>query len=293
MSFSNQIKTELCEVGLLQPCCMVAECMGVLLFAKQFSVDKLRVQSGNEAMRRRVKELFTRVFGVAPNCEEGSRNTLFVTDRAQLERLYRTLGYQYRNVPLHLNRALVEEDCCKGAFLRGAFLTGGYVSLSGSGYHLELVTSHYSVAREVQTLLLDMELPCGFLERRGNFMLYYKDSGSIEDFLTAAGATGSAMDLMLRKVEKDLRNQVNRKVNCETANLEKTVEASAKQAEAICQLKASGRFDSLSDSLKQTAELRLENPELPLSELRMLFNPPLSRSGLNNRIKKLLSLAEE
>ena len=291
MSFTGEIKTELCDIPFQGDCCVLAEAMGVLLFARQFSLSQLRMQSQNAVVRRRLEALFHRVFGLELLSEGDS--TLFINQETNLQKIFQRMGYPYSSAPLHLNRAAVEEDCDKSAFLRGAFLMGGYVSLSESGYHLELVTSHFSVAREMQTLLLDMDMPCGFVQRRGNFVLYYKDSGAIEDFLTAAGASGSAMELMLRKVEKDLRNRVNRKVNCETANLEKTVEASSKQVAAIERLRRSEVWGELPDALRETADIRLEHPELSLSEMCLLFNPPLSRSGLNNRMKKLMKLAEE
>lgn len=129
--------------------------------------------------------------------------------------------------------------------------------------------------------------------RRGNHVLYYKDSVAIEDFLSATGATGAAMTLMLKKVERDLRNKVNRKVNCETANLGKTVEAAAKQIAAIEAIKQAGTYDALPANLKAAAEMRLQHPDLSLSELCPLFTPPLSRPGVNNRMRKLIQIAEE
>jgi len=291
MSFTGKIKTELCAIPFQGECCALAEVMGVLLFAGQFSMSQLKMQSQSAAVRHRMEALFHRVFGL--DLKKDGDSTLFLKQEDHLRKIFQRMGYPFSSAPLHLNRAAVEEDCDKSAFLRGAFLMGGYVSLSESGYHLELVTSHFSVARELQTLLLDMDMPCGFLQRRGNFVLYYKDSGAIEDFLTAAGASGSAMELMLRKVEKDLRNRVNRKVNCETANLEKTVEASGRQVAAIERLRRSGIWDELPGALRETADIRCENPELSLSEMCLLFDPPLSRSGLNNRMKKLMKLAEE
>ena len=129
--------------------------------------------------------------------------------------------------------------------------------------------------------------------RRGIHVLYYKDSASIEDFLSACGATGSAMDLMLKKVERELRNDINRKVNCETANLTKTVGAAARQIAAIERLQAAGILEKLPEPLRQTANLRLSNPELSLAELCAASPEPISRPGLNNRLRRLVQLGEE
>ena len=186
---------------------------------------------------------------------------------------------------------MVEEDCCRIAFLRGAFLTGGYVSAPGRGYHLELVTSHYNVARQTVLLLEEMGLSCGFVSRRGNFVLYYKDSNVIEEIVGRMGAPGAAMDFRLRKVEKDFRNNINRRVNCETANLGKTVEAAARQCHAIGRLEKAGQLEQLPESLRETARVRMEHPEESLTELLQHFDPPLSRPGLNNRLRKLEQLA--
>ena len=170
---------------------------------------------------------------------------------------------------------------------------GGYVSTPDKGYHLELVTTRFHTARQVSALLQEMELTPGQVMRRGAYVLYYKDSGAIEDFLMAAGATGAAMDLMLKKVERELRNDVNRKVNCETANLTKTVGAAAKQIGAIRRLEQSGRLDTLPAPLQETARLRLDNPELSLSELCAVSPTAISRPGLNNRLRRLVQLGEE
>ena len=289
MSFTWETKNELCRLPLGQACCMTAESMGALLYANRFTGEEIRIQSDNPAVRGRVGKLLGAAFGVTPDEQGGA---LLVRDSEAISRIFAGFGYDRKNIALQLNRALVEEDCCKSAFLRGAFLAGGYLSDPMKSYHLELVTSHYNVSRQVMALLLDMNLAPGILLRRGNHVLYYKDSAMIEDFLSAAGATGAAMTLMLSKVEKDLRNNVNRKVNCETANLGKTVDAAARQIAAIERLDAAGVLEGLSPALRQTAAIRLQNPELSLSEMLPLFDPPISKPGLNNRIRKLVELAE-
>ena len=290
MSFTGDIKTELCRLSVQSNCCMLAECLGMLLYANQFTIQRIRLQSESAAVRKRIAQLFVQVFDIQLQRQE---NSLEVTDPEEIQRVYDAFGYAYKNGPLQLNRAMVEDDCCKNAFLRGAFLLGGYVSTPEKGYHLELVTPHYHIARQVSALLLDMEMPAGTVMRRGNYVLYYKDSVAIEDFLSATGATGAAMTLMLKKVERDLRNKVNRKVNCETANLSKTVEAAAKQIAAIETIKQAGTYDTLPANLKIAAEMRLQHPDLSLSELCPLFDPPLSRPGVNNRMRKLIQIAEE
>lgn len=293
MSFTTDIKAELCRTGMGKPCCIRAECYGMLLFAAHFSTGRIRIQSDHPAVRRRASLLLQKSVGVALAERVEHPHTLLLEEPEAIARVFASFGYEYNNAALHLNRAVVEEDCCRLAFLRGAFLTGGYCTSPGKGYHLELATSHYNVARETALLLEEMDLGCGFVARRGNYVLYYKDSGVIEDLISRLGAGNAAMNFRLQKVEKDFRNNINRKVNCETANLGKIVEASARQCDAIRALQRAGLYENLPESLRHTARIRLEHPEESLTELLSYFEPPLSKPGLNNRMRKLEKLAEK
>ena len=288
MSFTTDIKSELCHLPVTDETAL-AECLGMLLFAGQFSREGLRIQCEMPAVRRRVQQLLNQYLDIWP---EENDTILQVWDTQEIDRIYAIYGYE-RERTLPLNRALVEDEQSRSAFLRGAFLVGGYVSTPEKGYHLELVTPHYHVSRQVSALLLEMELPAGQLMRRGIYVLYYKDSAAIEDLLSACGATTAAMDLMLKKVERELRNDVNRRVNCETANLTKTVGAAARQIAAIERLEAAGLLEKLPMPLQITAQMRINNPEMSLAELCQNFPEPISRPGLNNRLRRLVQLGEE
>ena len=167
MSFTTDIKSELCHVPVTDDTAM-AECLGMLLFAGQFSREGLRIQCEMPAVRRRVQHLLNQYLDLWP---EESDNILQVWDKQEIDRIYAIYGYE-RESSLPLNRALVEEEAARSAFLRGAFLVGGYVSTPEKGYHLELVTSHFHVSRQVSALLNEMELPAGQTMRRGIYMLY-------------------------------------------------------------------------------------------------------------------------
>ena len=288
MSFTTDIKSELCHVPVTDETAL-AECLGMLLFAGQFSRESLRIQCEMPAVRHRVLQLMSRYMDLWP---EEADTILQLRDPQEIARIFELYGFE-RESSLPLNRALVEDEQSRSAFLRGAFLIGGYVSTPEKGYHLELVTPHYHAARQVSSLLGEMELSTGYILRRGIHVLYYKDSAAIEEFLSACGATGAAMDLMLKKVEREFRNDINRKVNCETANLTKTVGAAAKQIAAIERLAESGVLDNLPENLRQTAFLRLANPEMSLTELVAAAGGAISRPGLNNRLRRLVQLAEE
>lgn len=290
MSFTTEVKNELCKLPLGQSCCLAAECYGFMLYANSFSIEKIKIYSDNAQVRKRVLHILKKLIG-ATIADDGSGN-LNIEDKQVIQKLYDLFGYEYGQNSLHLNRAVIEEDCCKTAFLRGIFLASGYLSEPDKSYHFELVTTHYNVVRQVLVLLDEMELAGKYIGRRGNFVIYYKDSELIEKLLTAMGATGSAMELMLKKVEKNLRNNINRKVNCETSNLSKTADAAAIQIEAINVLMEKGLFEQLPLPLQETAALRLENPDLSLTELAELCNPPLSKPGISGRMRKILKLAK-
>ncbi|MBQ1250618.1 MAG: DNA-binding protein WhiA [Clostridia bacterium] len=292
MSFTEEIKNELTRTPPMADCCAAAECLGMLLYCNRFAPDKVRMITASADVRRRARSLFWECFG-AELYEEGDReDTLVIDDPEIIHAIFDWYGYQFKNAALSLNRAIVEEECCKAAFLRGCFLMGGYVTAGKSGYHLELVTPHYNVSNQVSALLYEMDMEPGAVTRRSNYVLYYKNSERIETFLSAIGATGAAMDLMLQKVEKALVNKINRKVNCENANFDKTLDAANRQLDAIRHLEESGLLAELSLDLQMTAQLRKDNPMAPLSELAAMFDPPISKPGVSNRLKRLVKISE-
>jgi len=297
MPFSADVKNELCRVGHLKDCCAAAEAYGVLLFCNTFSYREIRIVTENRAFAQRLQTVFRRAFGfsfdVAPEDMEGRGKHIFrITDPEKIKKVFETYGYSPENyVSLHINMAILEEACCRVSFLRGAFLAGGSVTDPAKSYHLELVTPHYHVKGETYSVLYEMGLTPKDSTRNGSYILYFKQSESIEDLLTMMGAPIAAMELMNTKVEKDLRNSVNRRVNCETANVGRTVDAAQTQLAAIRRIEASGVLESLPEKLKETARLRLENPEATLTELAAMFDPPVTKSCLNHRLRKLVELA--
>ena len=183
---------------------------------------------------------------------------------------------------------MLEEEHCRLAFFRGAFLAGGSVTDPAKRYHLELSTPHLSVSRELRALLLE----CGFTPkettRKANSITYFKQSEAIEDFLTKIGAPCAAMDIMSAKVEKSMNNTINRKVNCDTANADKVVAAAQEQIDAIRRIERDYGLDVLPEKLQSAALLRIANPEASLADLATLSYPPVTKSCLNYRLKKLM-----
>ena len=296
MSFSSNVKAELCKASLNPRVCAVAEGYGVLLYCNTFTSTEVRIITESRDFAARLPKLFKKAFGVSFDQEPAEREKgklqFAITSEEKISKIFDALQMDLKSsLTLHVNFGLLEEEAQCMAYLRGAFLAGGSVTDPAKRYHLEMTTSHYKVSRETCALLIE----CGFspkeLTRGGNNILYFKQSDYIEDFLTAIGAQVAAMGVMEAKVEKDLRNGVNRRVNCETANLTKVVDASMGQMAAIRALEASGELEKLPGKLRETALLRKENPEATLQELAAMLNPPITKSAINHRMRKLLELA--
>ena len=197
-------------------------------------------------------------------------------------------------VSLHVNYPVVEDDCCKVSFLRGAFLAGGSVTDPVKGYHMEITTTHHSVARDTDVLIREaMTFVPKSAERSGGQVLYLKQSEQISDLLTYLGAPIAAMGIMEARLEKELNNKVNRRCNCDDANLSKVVEAAMEQLAAIQILKEKEILEHLPDKLQQAAKAREENPESALSELAGMMDPPITKPAMNHRLKKLVQMAKE
>lgn len=295
-SFSLKAKTELCRLSVQRPCCSRAESYGVLLYCNTFTTREVRIITENPEFALRLPRLFHKAFGVrfdrVPEDNTSGKLIFQITDPEKLARILDVLGYDAEKaLALHVNYALLEDDCCRAAFLRGAFLAGGSVTDPEKRYHLEFSTSHVQASREVLTLLEEM----GFLPRsvmRGaNAVTYFKQSEHIEDILTTIGAPASATEIMAAKVDKEIRNGANRATNCDIANLNKTLEAVAQQTEAIRRIAENGKLKTLPEKLQETAQMRLANPELSLAQLATMFDPPISKSCLNHRMRKIMELA--
>lgn len=298
MSFSSEVKKELCRVSIQRKCCALAESCGVLLYAGGFSSREARIVTENDEFAQRLPKLFQKAFGVKfdvlPDMAASGKRIFRICEAEKLDRIWRCLGYERtQHFALYVNFALLEEEHCRSAYLRGAFLAGGSVTDPRKRYHLELATAHMQVGRETEALLRDMGFDPKNVGRGGNTVTYFKQSEHIEDLLTLMGAPSAAMEIMAAKVEKSMRNTVNRRVNCDAANLDKSVAASRSQVEALTRLAESGVLKKLPAGLQEVAVARLLQPELSLSELAESFDPALTKSCLNHRMRKLMQLAGE
>ena len=298
MSFSSSVKEEICRELTNRKCCSVAECYGILLYCNTFSSKEIRIITESREFAGVLPRLFRRAFGITfdvlPDVsEQRGKVTFVISDPAKLARIFDTYGYGGSSlVAHHINLSVLEEDCCRVSFIKGAFLAGGSVTDPMKRYHLELVTDHYNVSREIFPMLLDMGFEPKSTSRGGNYIVYFKQSEAIADMLTTLGAPVSAMNVMSAKIEKEMTNSVNRKVNCDTANVLKSVDAAQRQLEAIRKIGQNSGIESLPERLRETALLRMENPEYSMSELAAAHAPPITKSCLNHRIRKIIEIAE-
>ena len=297
-SFAFKAKSEMCRTQLSRQCCARAEAYGVLLYCSTFTPSEVRIITENPEFAGRLPKLFHKAFSLKfdqlPEHDGRGKLIFRITDRDKLARVINTLGYDPQQImALHVNFGLLEEDCCRTAFLRGAFLAGGSVTDPEKRYHLELATSHMQASREVSTLLEEMGFLPRSVQRGADSLIYFKQSEHIEDLLTKIGAPAAAMDIMTAKVDKEIRNGANRAMNCDMANVNKTLDAAQEQVAAIEKLRGSPRWKRLPEKLPQTAALRLEYPELSLTQLAERCDPPVTKSCINHRMRKLMEEASE
>ena len=296
MSFASEVKEELCREPLLQRSRAQAEAYGVLLFCNRYTAGGARIVTESPDFARRLPELFDRAFGVAFDVlpEPGASKQVFqLTSAAKLAAVGESFGYDPgETLAHHINFAVLEEEGCRSAFFRGAFLAGGAVTDPTKRYHLELATSHYNVSRELSALLVEEGFDPKETTRKSNYLTYFKQSQAIGRFLDCIGAPDAAERVRSVRAEKAVLVGVYRRMNCDAANLDKVVDAAQEQIAAIRRLEERGVLDDLPDKLKATAQLRVEHPELTLSQLAEASDPPVTKSCLNHRLRKLMELAK-
>ena len=299
VSFSGKAKTEICRGMLSKRCCALAECFGILLFCNSFSAEGIRIITESHEFALVLPKLFKKAFGITfdsePDLTLAGKMSFGITAPEKIREIMSAYGFDPADtLSLHINLPVVEDECCKASFFKGAFLAGGSVTDPAKGYHLELTTTHRSVAREAYAFMHEVvNFYPKTAQRSGTQVLYLKNSELISDFLTFLGAPVSAMGIMETRLEKDLNNKVNRRCNCDEANTSKVVEAAQEQLAAIRLLKKKGLLSSLPPKYKQAANARLENPEASLTELAEMMEPPITKPAMNNRLKKLMQLAKE
>ncbi len=306
MSFSSQIKDELIKIAQMSDCCVHAMAYGMLLFGRSFNETDISIMTDNRAVAEKYCELIEKVCDVKAkmSVSDAGKVTVSVQTLAERKKILSVFSNSGNEKFMRIDRGnLLNEsgegeesdddivNCCDASFLKGAFLSCGTCSDPNKSYHIEFVAPFRTLSFDLLKILTDYGLNAKHMVRRGINVIYIKDSASIEELLARMGAHIASMEIMNIKIYKDVRNLANRRNNFDNANLSRTVEASYDQVEAIEKLKSSGAYLTLSDDLKQIAELRVENPESSLREIGDLCKPPLSRSAVNYRLKRLMEIA--
>ena len=291
ISFSSAARAEICRILPHKHCCALAQCFGILLFCNSFQDDGIKIITESREFACILPKLFKKAFDLDfdsyPSLAAPGKLVFLIREKGKLAKIMEAFGFSAGDtLALHVNYPVVEEECCKASFLRGAFLAGGSVTDPGKGYHLELATTHHSVARETELLVREvMDFAPKTASRGGAQVLYLKQSEQISDFLTCLGAPVAAMGIMEARLEKELNNKVNRRCNCD--------DAAQEQLGVIRTLRERGILEGLPEKLKQAAYAREQNPSASLSELAAMMEPPITKPAMNNRMKKLAACAKE
>ena len=298
MSFSADVKNEILSVEIENDCCKHAFAYGMMLFSRAFSSYDMSILTEHSGIAQTYFELMKSVCGVTAKLIKSKSGKIKVEITKESERIkvLETFGYSKKNGAVRLNWANFSDECCKNAFLKGVFLACGTVNDPNKRYHLEFVVPYLNLSRDLKVFINDFEqlsVEPKSITRNSNYVIYFKDSESIEDILATMGASNSALEVMGVKMYKDMRNNVNRKLNFESANLDKTIDAASKHVEAIIHIKNTVGLSYLSDDLREVAELRYENPDISLRELGEMLSTPISRSGVSHRLTKISNIAKQ
>ena len=332
MSFSGEVKEELMKHTPPARHCQLAELASILHFCGShtaavgsntlqneekksiFNGEKLLIQAENEAVIRKCFTLLKKTFNINTSVNEkrvgksgkagagtGAKPRAYeieLTDPSQIKQVLQATKFMdgeghLRDMKAPVSAILIKNSCCQRAFLRGAFLASGSMSDPGKSYHLEIVCTNLFQAEQIQSILLAFEVEARIVQRKKYQVVYMKDGTGISDFLNIVEAHVSLMNFENFRIVKEMRNSVNRRVNCETANIGKTVSASTRQAEDILLLQQKYGFENLPESLREMAEVRLAYPDAPLRELGEYLDPPVGKSGVNHRLRKLSELADK
>ncbi|MBQ7717741.1 MAG: DNA-binding protein WhiA [Clostridia bacterium] len=309
MSFTSEIKDELVRIQNEQSCCDMAQLCGFICFAGSVGYSGetpyLKITTESDAAAKSFETLMKKVFGIKDELVKSQNSSgrggflyNYVLDTVgKVHQVLDALGLFddefSEHITFKINQNLVKKQCCKRAFIRGAFLGGGSAANPEKSYHLEFVTHHHALSGGLTEVFAYFDIDAKTVKRQSNYVIYFKNSDDIFDVMSVMGAHKKMMEFANVRIVKDKRNNINRKVNCETANLDKTLNAAFVQKEAIKKIKEAGKFEMLPKHLAEVANMRLEHPDASLNALAELLGTKISRSAINHRFKKIIQIAEE
>ncbi len=301
MSFSSDVKEELCKPEVKGRHCQLAELAALVSFLGADRDGVFCVHTENVHVAKRCYMLIKQAFGIAADVKKISsgadtkRGAYEVTaSEKDVKKILEGVKFTdaaFTSMPI--SAILLQKECCRRSFLRGAFVSAGSMSDPEKSYHFEIVCGTMEQALQIQDVLAGFSVQAGIVRRKKRLVAYVKEGNDIIDILNLMGAHSSLMNMENVRILKDMRNRVNRRVNCETANLSKTVGAAARQIKDIEYLEKNGLLLTLSPALVQAASLRKKYPDASLTELGEMSDPPVGRSGMNHRLAKLSGLAQK
>lgn len=282
MSFSSEVKEELARHLGKSRHCQIAELAALIAFEGKNDA----AESENQLLREKYDLLIRQLFNIEEIHSVEDKKRIFSSVKMWDDRKEEPEPTET------VNGILVQQTCCKRAFLRGAFLAGGSISDPNKSYHFEIVCRTIDQAEQLRDIIGSFGLDAKIVARKKYQVVYLKEGAQIVDILNIMEAHVALMNLENVRILKEMRNSVNRKVNCETANISKTVNAAVKQLRDIEYIRETAGISSLPDNLREMALLRLEYPDAPLAELGTYLNPPVGKSGVNHRLRKISEIAE-
>lgn len=311
MSFSSETKEELSRrIGTARHC-KIAEMAAIISMCGHFLTDEeghlsLRLQTENAAVSRKYFTLLRKTFNIDtevsiaknPYLKKGSIYTILIQEHKEALRVLEAVklihkkedNWKFQTV---VNPVVIQKDCCKRAFIRGAFLASGSISDPEKFYHFEIVCQTFEKAQQLREVICTFPVDAKIVSRKKTYVVYVKEGAQIVELLGIMEANVALMNLENIRILKDMRNSVNRQVNCEAANIHKTVSAAVKQIEDIRFIEKTVGLHELSEGLEEIARLRLQYPEATLKELGTMLNPQVGKSGVNHRLRKLSAMAQE
>lgn len=307
MSFSAGVKEELAEHFPKSRHCQIAELAAIIALCGRLRITetknyRLLIHTENIYAVKKYYDLLENAFKIRGEVSvRKGRNSLIYTVLIKNDAAKEVLhgikmlngeGEIRENYSIASN-LIVQNRCCKKAFVRGAFLAAGSMGHPEKRYHLEIVAGNPEAGGEIIGIVSEFGIHAKLVKRKNNYPVYIKDGNEIAEFLRITQAHKGLMEFENIRIMKDMKNKVNRKVNCETANIKKTASAAAKQLDDIYYLKEINKLERLPEGLREMAKLRMENPDATLKELGEMLNEPIGKSGVNHRLNKISKIAEE
>lgn len=294
MSFASGIKEELCRRNASGRCCERAETAAFILFSARFEDGVIKIPTENPSIAKQIMSSVKHAYGFEPSVSVKKNLFFIVIDSENSAFILKDLCIlrDGNTEEFRIYNGMIKNDCCAKAFVRGAFLACGSMTAPEKDYHLEFVTHRKRLSGDFEVLLKKFGLVPKSVVRKSNYVIYFKASDAISDVLSLIGAVNSLMEFENTVIIKDVKNNINRRSNFENANMNKTADAAVKQLAAIKKIENAGMLMSLTPELRELAELRLDNPDVSMSELCGMLNGKISKSGINHRFRKLISIAE-